>query len=489
MEKQLLDYKEEIQPLFNHVIAYSQGWDYDFNTDIHFETWAKNKQRFYEKMNYQLIAEGPVVELKLSKESKEKEFESFRHDFSNSMYSNYKEMVKFLDSISAEEFFNNSLKSFYTFSINERETKTIPTGMKILKAFKYFLPNEKVIREWQDIASMIIQKDRIRGNICLSIHPLDYLSISENASDWRSCHALDGEHRSGNLAYMLDSSTVVAYIKSEKGNVPISRFPSDVPWNDKKWRNLLFFSETGDMIFAGRPYPFSCDLALETLTNFMRQSTKLMDYHSGWSQGEQWRTGKIVNITLEEKEAENKKQELFGNIDSYLRGILSAGPNRLMLVAGTLRTIGDLMGPNAEYLLYNDLMWSNSYYPYHIIGTYADAFKEKFNIGEPVPCLRCGEEILQEGDFFDCVDCNETSSPEQFCAICDEPILDPDDAYYLDSIEQWVCPHCYIEHTANCAKCGQRMLKTDLQYNEEFEGGLCENCRDETDLFSLVKFK
>ena len=28
----------------------------------------------------------------------------------------------------------------------------------------------------------------------------DYLSLSENAFNWRSCHALDGEYRAGNLS-------------------------------------------------------------------------------------------------------------------------------------------------------------------------------------------------------------------------------------------------------------------------------------------------
>lgn len=483
MEKQLFDYKEEIQPMFNRVIEYSQGWDDDFNTNVHFEYWAKNKQWLYERMHNQLIVEGPIIELKLSKEAKEKKFQAFCHDFNNSMYSNYIEMRKFLKSISAEEFFNNSLNSFYTFALNDNETKTLPCGIKVLKAFKYFLPNDRVVRYWQDIASMIIQEDRIKGNICLSIHPLDYLSISENASGWRSCHALDGEHRAGNLAYMMDSSTVVAYIKSEKGNVPISRFPHDVPWNNKKWRNLLFFSATGDMIFAGRPYPFACDLALETLTELMKSSTKLMDYHNGWNQNEKWRTGEITNVTINEKDAEAMKPNLWASIESYFRGYLSAGPSRLIFTGGTFKTIGDLMGPYAECLLYNDLMWSSVYFPYHLLGTYADIKEQKFNIGMPVPCPKCGA-TLQESEYLDCGSCNSTPDPACYCSMCDEPIYDTDDAYYLDWNDEWICPCCYNEYTANCARCNQRMYKSALVYNESFDCGLCENCRDKLGLLN-----
>lgn len=483
MEKQLFDYEEEIQPIFNRVIQYSQDWDDKINTDIHFDTWAKNKQWFYERMNHQLIVEGPVVELKLSAESKEKKFIDFCHDFNTSVYSNYTEMKKFLGSISVDEFFNNSLNSFYTFTLDNGETKTIPSGMKVLRAFKYFLPNEKVIRYWQDIASMIIQEDKIRGNVCLSIHPLDYLSISENASDWRSCHALNGEHRAGNLAYMMDSSTIVAYIKSDKGNVPISRFPSDVPWNNKKWRSLLFFSDTGNMIFAGRPYPFACDLALETLTELMKSSTKLMDYHNGWSQKEKWRTGEITNVTINEKDAQTIQSNIWGSIESYLHGCLSAGPSRLIFAGGTFKTIGDLMGPYAEYLLYNDLLWSSVYFPYHILGDYANISTQKFNIGIPVPCLKCGI-TLQESESLECEDCNNTPDPECYCSMCDDPIMDTDDAYYLDWSDEWVCSCCYNVYTANCARCNKRVPKSALKYNESFDCELCENCQDKLGLLN-----
>lgn len=481
MEKQLFDYKEEIQPMFNRVIQYSQGWDDDFNTDIHFEYWAKNKQWLYERMNRQLIVEGPIVELKLSAESKERKFLDFCRDFNTSMYSNYQEMKKFLDSISADEFFNNSLNSFYTFTLDNGETKIIPSGIKILRAFKYFLPNEKAIRYWQDTASMIIQEDRIRGNVCLSIHPLDYLSISENASDWRSCHALNGEHRAGNLAYMMDSSTVVAYIKSDKGNVPITRFPHDIPWNNKKWRNLLFFSETGDMIFAGRPYPFACELALETLSELMKSSTKLMALGSGWGQDEKWRTGEITNVTINEKDADAIRLNLWGSIENYFRGYLSSGPSRLIFTGGTFKTIGDLMGPHAENLLYNDLIWSSVYFPYHILGAYAEISTQKFNIGMPVPCPKCGG-TLQDSEYLDCGECNSTPDPACYCSMCDDPIMDTDEAYYLDWNDEWICSCCYNEHTANCVRCNQRMYKSALVYNESFDGGLCENCRDELGL-------
>ena len=64
---------------------------------------------------------------------------------------------------------------------------------------------------------------------------------------------------------MVDKSTVICYLKSKASNKneKLPDFPPDVPWNDKKWRVLLFFSEHWDIMFAGRQYPFFANSALD----------------------------------------------------------------------------------------------------------------------------------------------------------------------------------------------------------------------------------
>ena len=85
---------------------------------------------------------------------------------------------------------------------------------------------------------MILQEDKIEGTLCFSVHPLDFLSSSENTYNWRSCHSLDGEFCAGNLSYMADSATMICYLKSDKEEI-LPRFPEDIPWNNKKWRVFL----------------------------------------------------------------------------------------------------------------------------------------------------------------------------------------------------------------------------------------------------------
>ena len=84
------------------------------------------------------------------------------------------------------------------------------------------------------------------------MHPLDFLSLSENTYNWRTCHSLDGEFKAGNLSYMIDSSTFIVYLRPEKTYNILLTFPNTVQWNSKKWRMLMFLSDDYQMMFAGR---------------------------------------------------------------------------------------------------------------------------------------------------------------------------------------------------------------------------------------------
>ena len=70
-----------------------------------------------------------------------------------------------------------------------------PRGMKLSKVLmQEFGLDAETVRQH---LSMLIQSNKVSGKLCLSIHPLDYLSASENNHSWRSCHAMDREYREG----------------------------------------------------------------------------------------------------------------------------------------------------------------------------------------------------------------------------------------------------------------------------------------------------
>ena len=88
--------------------------------------------------------------------------------------------------------------SFYDNIVTDSDYSPAPKGMKLVRAFKYFEKNKIVLEEIQNLASRYLQEDKVKGTLCFSVHPLDFLSLSENTYNWRSCHSLDGEYRAGN---------------------------------------------------------------------------------------------------------------------------------------------------------------------------------------------------------------------------------------------------------------------------------------------------
>ena len=258
---------KDIQEQFNKVIAYSQGI-LEPNTDKLFADWLEAKRDFIEAFGGQLIYEIPEkISFELGSKEKELRLEDLVLMIEN-RYGNG-DLADFIRA-NKEGFFSNQVVENYQYGI-----ATIPKGMKLIRAFKFFEDNSMALEAMQNAASMIIQEDKVEGYLCLSVHPLDFLSTSENTHNWRSCHALDGEYRSGNLSHMVDRATFICYLKSSRQE-KLPNFPNDVPWNSKKWRVLFYMSDRWDMIFAGRQYPFSTETGLDYVKNkiFPKAHTK-----------------------------------------------------------------------------------------------------------------------------------------------------------------------------------------------------------------------
>jgi hypothetical protein len=85
---------------------------------------------------------------------------------------------------------------------------------------------------------------------------------------------------------MVDRNTIICYLKGAD-NVTIPLFPESVPWNSKKWRMLLYFSDNWDMLIAGRQYPFTSTPGLEIVKTELLQAI-YGDYHTRSDMFSQW---------------------------------------------------------------------------------------------------------------------------------------------------------------------------------------------------------
>ena len=386
---------EEIKEQVKSVIQYSQGIE-DPKVDKLIDDWYKAKEDFISMMGNKFIYEFPdTFTFTLNDSIKKDKLEEFA-DQCGYRYGNY-DLSNFIKDMSLDFFTNTTSKEYRYNDI------VIPKGMKIVKAFKYFEKDKEVLQALQMAASRVIQEDKISGKLCISVHPLDFLSSSENIHNWRSCHALDGDYRAGNLSYMLDSSTVICYLKSEQDEI-IPNFPEDLKWNSKKWRVLLHFSEDMMMVFAGRQYPFNSDCGLDLL-----------------------RTKMIECFGIEWTEWDNHTIDRFSFNDGEKRL-----PNKYYNIGDSLLPLKDLMKDNSE-LHYNDVLRSTCYrnpqYSYrinrfkrHAPGC-SNALYTKFLVGSKVKCLQCEEEEITIGSTMRCFSCEEKYGTEinedwSFCDGC-----------------------------------------------------------------------
>ena len=399
------------------------------------------------------------------KESKLSQFINFIDEFYGD---DYFKLSRFLMSLDTEEFFQNKTNRERYIGII-----TIPKDIKVLKSFKFFVEDKQILRQLQDAASRIIQENTISGYMCFSVHPLDYLSISENNHNWRSCHALDGDYRGGNLSYMMDDTTVICYLKGDKEEV-LPRFPEDVLWNSKKWRVLLYFSQDKTMMFAGRSYPFS----FEGDIDFIRREILPLVKLGFWSK---WQNSKISRINLD-----NNDTMFFGE--------------SMYPVGNNLVSITNLIKNKCGALQYNDLYYSHvytaPYYSYYehqnsdefpLFGTNTRHTTKdtRFNIGEAPICVRCGEKIITSTDSFLCESCADDLNFDTYddlyeCACCGkkEPI---EELRFTHISDVGICADCYNFHKeefeiVDCKTCFNFDFKNVMIYDEDHRGYVCPQC-------------
>ena len=122
---------------------------------------------------------------------------------------------------------------------------------KIAKAYGL----EEEYEKFRIAHSFILNDKVVKGTLCLSIHPMDYMTMSDNACGWQSCMSWmdNGDYRAGTVEMLNSPNVVVAYLKSEN-DMDTCR---DYQWNSKKWRTLAIV--TKDAILNVKNYPYRCE--------------------------------------------------------------------------------------------------------------------------------------------------------------------------------------------------------------------------------------
>lgn len=438
----------EIKEAFDKVLCCSQGLS-SVKTNNIFKKWEENKKFYLEHWDGPILEVGEV-QFTLDEEKQQELFKSFVDFLIYNMKN--EPMANFVVVQGSYAFFNNIVFKDYPLS----DDKTIPKGMKLMKALKYFEQDQEALEYIQNKGSSYIQENCIKGTLCFSVHPLDFLSLSENPYHWRSCHALDGDYRLGNLSYMMDSSTVICYLRGAN-NTYLDRFPDDVPWNGKKWRCLMFFSNGHSALFAGRQYPFFAPGALDIIQPALLNS--LCKNIGGWTP---WCNTHLDNIVLQNGEVMELNK-------TYIP------------IRNELKALQDIIIDAESSHHYNDLLYSSCYEPYYCWDNWS--YNEiKLLVGYNTPCVCCGEAEVNETDTMICEECFDQEDDPQFsvseCNCCGN-FVPTEMCYWIENEEALVCPTCFNENYKQCEYCDEIVRKEDIIWDKTDRLFICYGCAQE----------
>lgn len=244
--------------------------------------------------------------------------------------------------------------------------------------------------------SQILNQKTLKGDLHISIHPLDYATMSDNDCGWSSCMSWEesGCYRQGTVEMMNSSMVIVAYLASSS--------PMDIhgmKWSNKKWRQLFIIKPEG--IFNIKAYPYFN----ETLTIAVMDWLKELATEAG------------IGTYHDELFHYDKGEEFESPLFSY----------------------GVDIWPRT-YMMYNDFGCDQLAYLTNDKNLY-DGGTLKFNYSGKSECMSCGEltDRFQNEEALSCSDC---FAPKR-CSVCGCELSD-DEGWYID--DEWYCEDCVDEN-------------------------------------------
>jgi hypothetical protein len=310
--------------------------------------------------------------------------------------------------------YNNLIKQIDSESLikNSLQKKTIinenyfPKGMKVSKIFHKIMDKFN-IQTIDQLYSSLLQTLSIEGNLCISIHPLDYLTMSDNSFKWSSCQSLQGEFSAGLLSLLTDCSTIVCYIESKQKEF----FLNQVSWNNKKWRQLIHINPDYDTVIFNTQYPFNHDLAHNELIN------------------------KLQSIISKKTIQCNMRTDIVARY--FFKDI------------------------NAKILHHNDLLCEK------ISGDYENEYieliapedinlknKSPIIVGSVPLCPVCGDYFIMQSISLECQHCN----PIEYCCNCGLPF---DELELHEMNEELFCDTCFDDYFKYCHICDELISKAE----------------------------
>lgn len=289
--------------------------------------------------------------------------------------------------------------------------RTIKVLSKLAKEFGL----ETMFEQFRLEHSRILNDKEMHGTLCLSIHPLDYMTMSDNESDWSSCMSWMGvgDYRQGTVEMMNSPCVVVGYLKSEKDMTT----SHEQLWNNKKWRCLYIVDK--DCIASIRQYPYDSKDLNDYCLNWLRELAQANGVSSYCDEPVVWSNRDNGNVVIGDKVVK--------------------------------------LSFTSDYM-YNDFRFEHKCF----IANEAIAEQKHVHInysGE-AECMECGEEIVQGEVPTNSLRCSNCGA-FRHCTHCGRILADDDDTYWLG--DDPYCECCYDRYSVQCDGCGDTYAEDELE--------------------------
>ena len=143
------------------------------------------------------------------------------------------------------------------------EMKTVRTIQKVLKAMHF--PYMNLFDDWRNKINDLNLNQDIKADLVLSIHPLDFMTMSDNSCNWTSCMSWKdkGSYSTGTIEMMNSNMVILAYLEhKEPFNIVFNEEEYSIP--NKSWRNIIYVHK--NILLSGRAYPYdNKDLVIKSL--------------------------------------------------------------------------------------------------------------------------------------------------------------------------------------------------------------------------------
>lgn len=445
----------------NYISLYGINRDNYIGNEKYLKYWAENKKHLFHLLGGNLIYKFPIHFQKPKRQ--------LISDFNALEFFTF----LFFDKVNKKEFRDTESKDTVRgcHALTWAETladdaipytiKTkLPGKAKMLQLQKGMKPVKAIQKiidyfDWDDLRepferfrikhSQILNTRDITGNMCLSIHPLDFMTMSDNASGWSSCMTWTerGCYHVGTVEMMNSNNVICCYIESsEPYHFCSDSTEEEYTWNNKKWRQLFYV--TKEIAVCGKAYPYQSKKFSTAALNKIKELTE-KNLHRSYQFGiEPYRDMNYIGSNFrmnQNKEWIRSKQTTKHNIIFDSKGMYNDMFN-------------DHDGDEDIYWCFRNKVKKNTIISY----------------SGKAPCLCCGRSVISaatiednyDGDYNDRysnvsnVICDSCLDNYFTCNFCNSRV--PTGKKLIKYKGKTYCERCWNNHAFVCPDCGDIFL-------------------------------